>query len=253
MAFISDNSEELLRSRVEDTVTLCDKRYAPCFLGFLDEREQAIARDVLHALKFNNWLFSGGYSECERAMLCAYPDYVSVDDIEFPFIAVGFQYRSARSLSHRDFLGTLLATGIRRDTIGDILCGDGITVVFLRDEVVPYVCDQITRIGGEGVTVIADYNGELPIHKEYELRHETIASPRLDAIVKALTRCSRENAADYVRLGYIAVDHRTIDSVSFHLTAPCTLSVRGHGRFMIDQIGPETKKGRLQLLARKCI
>lgn len=253
MASISDNSENLLRSRIEDTVNLCDKRYAPCFLGFLDLREQAVTRDVLRALSCTNWRLCGGYADAERAMLCVYPDYVDADDIVYPFTAVGFRYRAIRPLSHRDFLGTLLSVGIRRDTIGDILCGEGFSVVFFREEVVDYICEHVTRIGGEGVTLIPDYDGTVPVFKEFEQRHETVASPRLDAVVKALTRCSREKAAEAIRLGDISVDHRPVDTVSYNLSAPCTLSIRGEGRFLVDQIGPETKKGRLLLLARKCI
>ena len=253
MAFTSDHSDELLRSRIKDTVNLCDKRYAPCFLGFLDLREQAVAREVLSALRCTDWCFSGGYPDAERAVLCVYPDYASPDDLEYPFTAVGFRYRPLSHLTHRDFLGTLLAAGIRRETIGDILCGEGFSVVFLREEMVDYVCEQIQRVGGEGVTIVPDYDGELPLSRAYEEHRETVASPRLDAIVKALTRCSREKAAEAIRLGQVSVDHRPTESVSAVLTAPCTVSIRGQGRFLIDEIGPETKKGRLLLLARKCI
>ena len=253
MGFTSKSEDEALRSRVEDTVRLCDKRNAPCFLGFLDLHEQAVARQALSNLPAESWGFYGGYDEAERCLLTVCPGSLSAEEAEFPLCAVGFRYRSVRSLSHRDFLGTLMSLGVRRDKMGDILCGEGLSVVFLHRDIVSFVCEQIDRIGGEGVTLLPEYSGELPVQHSYEERRETVASPRLDGIVKALLHCSREEAARLILTGLVSVDHQPTDNVSRQVSAPCTVSVRGHGRYLIDQIGPETKKGRLSLMARKCI
>ena len=253
MAFTSDSSEEILRARVEDVVRLCEKRDVPCYLGFLDLREQASVRRILTGMPAVSWRLYGGYDDAERCVLSVYPDYFDPEHLDFPIRCIGFRYRGVRALSHRDFLGTLLATGIRRDKIGDILCSDGFSVVFLRDEIADFICEQIDRIGGEGVTLIPDYNGEIPCEHAYEFLRETIVSPRLDVIVKTLIHCSREKATEMIRSGFVSVDHTPTDNVSAVLTAPCTVSVRGFGRYLVDQIGPETKKGRLALHARKNI
>ena len=252
MACISDESEHILISRIDDTVRLCEKRGAPCFLGFLDLHEQALVRREQGRFAGYRWSLLGGYLEAERCLLAVYPDYFEVQDEDCPFCAIAFRYRSVRKLTHRDFLGTLLSAGVRRDRIGDILCGDGLTVIFVREEISEFILEQIDRIGGEGVTLIPNYDGPLPIHREYEAIQETIASARLDVAIKALTRLSREKAADLIRLGLVSIDHLPETSVSASVSAPCTLSVRGYGRFLIDQIGPETKKGRLLFIARKC-
>ena len=252
MACTSDHSDYMLRSRIEDTVRLCDKRGVPCFLGFLDLREQAYAQQILRTIHADVIIsFYGGYSEAERTMLSISPAYYVAEACDYPLCRVAFRYRSQKKLTHRDVLGTLMSMGIKRDAVGDILCGDGLAVVILRDELAPFVCEQIDRIGGEGVTVIPSYDGELPIHIEYESIRETIASPRADSIVKALIRCSREQACDLIRLGSVSIHHIPIDSVSKSISEGDIVSVRGHGRYHIDQIGPETKKGRLALHARR--
>lgn len=251
MDCISEGSDEILRARIEDTIRLCQKRGVSCFLGFLDLREQAETRRILSGMTAVSWRLYGGYDEAERRLLAIVPDYLEEQFVDYPIRTVAFRYRKERSLSHRDFLGTLLSLGIRRDKIGDILCGNGLSVVFLRDEIAPFVCEQTDRIGGEGVTILSDYQGELPISQEYEWIHETIASPRLDVIVKTLTRTSRDRAAEMIRVGAVSVDHRPAESVSAMLSSPCTVSVRGFGRYLVDQIGPETKKGRLNLIVRK--
>ena len=253
MACTSDDSYAQLRARLEDIVYQSDKQATPCFLGFLDLREQALLRRVLCAYPDDTWRFFGGYGEAERTILAVFPDFYDPAFIDYPLCTVAFRFRAVRKLSHRDVLGTLLAAGIKRETIGDILCGEGIAVAFLRREIVHYVCEQIDRIGGEGVQVIPDYNGELPLSREYQDISDTIASPRLDAIVKALVRCSRDDAAQLIRNGMVSLNHLPIETVSAGIDAPATVSVRGYGRFLVDQIGPPTKKGRLMLFARKCI
>lgn len=252
MACISDD-EKRLYSRIEDLLYLSDKHGAPCFTAFLDLREQALVRQKLNATDGVNWRLFGGYDEAERAMLSVFPSFYEPEYVEYPMVSVAFHYRKIQKLTHRDFLGTLLAAGIRRDTIGDILCGDGLTVAFLSEDIVPYICEQINRVGGEGVSITPHYTGDLPISRAYMEIRDTIASPRLDAAVKALIRASREDAAQLIRTGYVSVDHLPTDNVSRQLTAPCTISIRGYGRFLIDSFGPETKKGRLQFVARKCI
>ena len=149
-----------------------------------------------------------------------------------------------------DFLGTLLSTGVRRDKIGDILCGEGITVVFLCDEIVEYISEQVDCVGGEGVTITPHYNGLLPVTRQYQEIRDTVASPRLDAVVKVLIRASREEAARMITTRLISVDHQIVENVSKTLTAPCTVSVRGYGRFYFDGEERKTKSGKGRMKIR---
>ncbi len=243
----------MLLSRIEDTVRLCEKRNYPHFIGFLDQAEQAIAQEFLHKQTDVNWLFYGGYQDAERCFLGVFPSYMETDLSLFPLQSVAFHYRKERSLTHRDVLGTLMSQGLRREAVGDILCGDGYAVVCLKADVVPYVSDQVDKIGGEGVRVERDYSGILPESHSYAPLSDTIASARLDAVVKALIRGSREQAASLIRAQQVSVDHRPALSLSATVAEGSVISVRGCGRFVIDQIGPETKKGRLHFAARKYI
>ena len=252
MACIS-NEDKWLFARLDDWLYLCNKRSCPCFSDFLDLREQSLISSRLQNVKGIGWKFFGGYADAERAILAVFPDFYDDACIQYPFVPVGFQYRKTHKLSHRDFLGTLLSAGIRREKIGDILCGDGLGVVFLCEDVVPYICEQVDRVGGEGVIITANYDGVLPVSRDFLELRDTIASPRLDAVVKALVRVSRDESARMIQTGLISVNHMVVENVSKSISAPCTVSVRGYGRFIIDAIGPETKKGRLQLVARKCI
>ena len=235
MDCISEGSDNILRSRIEDTVRLCEKRGVPCFLGFLDLREQASAQSMLRNCVSGDMTvaFYGGYPEAERAYLAVSPSYYQAVEDDYPFDCIAFRYREQKQITHRDVLGTLMGLGLRRDAVGDILCGDGISVVFVRNEVSRFVTEQVDRIGGEGVTIIPDYAGELPISIEYEEIRDTVASPRLDSVVKSLLRCSREKAAELIVRGSVSVNHTPTEAIAKHIDVNDVLSIRGHGRYLI--------------------
>ena len=176
-----------------------------------------------------------------------FPSFLPPDEALFPIRAIAFHYRAAATLSHRDVLGALLGTGIRRDKVGDIVCTAGRAIVLADEELAPFLAESVTKIGNEGVR--AEYPYDAPIEAEREFRElqDTVASPRLDAVVHAALRVSREEAARRIVAGTVSRNHFPALSVSDTVCEGDILSIRGAGRFRVKQIGPPTKKGRLIL------
>ncbi len=253
MASISNTSEEdaRLRARIADACNLCERRSCPRFVGFLDEHCQAVARAVLRETGQFQIAFFGGYPDAERVMLGVFPTFLPVDTALFPLTAMQFRYRASATLSHRDFLGTLLANGIKREVIGDIVCEQGSAVVFVAEEVAPFLADNIRKVGGEGVSITYPYTAPVSVTREFREITDTVASPRVDSVVKAATRLSREEAARRIEAGLVSLNHMPCLSVSATVREGDVLSVRGHGRFMVDAVGPQTKKGRYVLKLRQ--
>lgn len=242
-----------LRARLEDAVQLSEARSCPRFVGFLDERQRAAAQVQLQSAHGVNVAFYGGHDAAERTLCGVFPDFMEPDPALFPLTALAFRFRAEAELSHRDFLGSLLSCGVKRETIGDILCGDGLAVSFVGEDVAPFLCGQLTKVGGEGVAVTAGYTGALPAGRTYVSLRDTVASPRLDAVVKALVGVSREEAARLIAAGLVSLNHLPNLSVSAAVREGDCLSVRGKGRYLVDALGPPTRKGRLVLSARKCV
>ncbi len=111
------SNDKLLLSKVQDTIDLSYKRNAPCFLGFLNESEVQLIKDNLYL--DDNCSFYGGYGDAQRLIFAS----GDCEGSEFPLVAVKFSYKKEYKLTHRDFLGALMATGIERSTVGDILTG----------------------------------------------------------------------------------------------------------------------------------
>jgi RNA-binding protein YlmH len=246
MVSISDRTEEdaLLRARVGDACQLCEMRSCPRFVGFLDEHQQAVARAVLREKGSFEYRFFGGFEDAERTLLGVFPGFLPPDDELFPLSAIGFRYRGAATLSHRDFLGALLATGVKREKIGDIICNNGFTVVFVDSELAPFLAETVTKVGNEGVRAQFPFTEPVTVRREYREYQDTVASPRLDAVLKAILRTSREEAARRITAGTVSCNHMPCEAVAHTVHEGDVLSVRGVGRFLVVTLGPLTKKGR---------
>lgn len=237
--------ESLLKARIEDAVRLCKRRSSPVFIGFLDAHQQAVAKGMLPKDDDVTWSFFGGHPEGERTLLGVSPDFLPLEEAWFPLTPMAFHYRSERQLTHRDVLGTLLSVGVRREMIGDILCADGLSVVFVKDEIATFLQEEIVKIGGEGVHSEVPFTGELPAMHTFVERRDTVASPRLDAVLRVCIAASREEAARRIEMSTVSVNHIPCTNVSSQVAEGDILSVRGVGRFRVAKIGPPTRKGRL--------
>ena len=110
--------EEIFASHIDDLISACDRRNVPKFSGFLDLRQQKIAQYVASSVKADSFVFFGGFENAERKMFGVFPDYIIDKNSQFPIDCIEISH--SRPLSHRDFLGSLMSLGIKREIIGDI-------------------------------------------------------------------------------------------------------------------------------------
>lgn len=242
-------AKELLTAKLRDCVSIAARR--PCFLGFLDESETAFCEDFLGREKDIDWMLWGGYEEAERKIAGFFPDYLVPCPEAFPLEPLTFTWRKEDCLSHRDFLGSFMALGVERSVIGDILVGENRGVVFLRKEMTEYFCENLRKIGRVGVKVTKGMEEPLPGERKFLEISGVVASERLDCLVGLMCRTSREKASELIVSGAVMLNHREILSVSHHVSEGDIVSIRKHGKFMIDQLGPLTSKGRLSVKCRK--
>ncbi len=232
--------DKLLLDKAYDAIYLAERRNIPRFLGFLNEHESLYVRQ--HLPKSADITFFGGYPEAVRLMMGA-----SADEDSFPITALEFCYREQDDLRHRDFLGSLMAMGIRRDTLGDILTGKGRTVIFVRDDIVPFLLSDVDKIGRVGVKVSYADVDDLPIPDDIEELLFTLSSLRLDAFVAAAAHLSRDKAARLIKNELVMVDHVTDTEVSSQLKEGMTVTIRKHGKYVLAELRGTSKKGKLRL------
>ena len=241
--------QDLLAARLEDSIKLSRKRL--CFLGFLDEAQAAFCQERLSRRQDVAYLSWGGHEYAERVVLGFFPDYLEPAPEYFPITPLVLSYRKEDKLTHRDFLGSFMALGVERSVIGDIVVGEGQCVAFLREEMGEYFLRNIQKIGRVGVKPSLHWDGTLPGARQFAERSGVVASERLDCLTAFLCRTSREKAAGLITAGLVFLNHREALSVSQRVKEGDLLSVRKQGRFIIDELGPLTSKGRLVVKCRK--
>jgi RNA-binding protein YlmH len=192
-------------------------------------------------------IFYGGYDDALRTMMCAYEGDTSV--ISFPIEPVYFKFRESDQLSHRDFLGALMAIGIERSCVGDIVVNNGCAVCYLKSDIAEFVKSQIFKVGRIGVKITDKKPKNLVIANSFDEKVITVSSMRLDVLVASLTGLSREKTAELIMSGKAFYNYSQTQNVSLKISDGI-LSIRGYGKFIIEnQIG-FTKKGRIKLLIK---
>ncbi len=237
---------QILSARISDALRLRDTTDLFKAVGFLSESERAFV-STLSVLKGEKYTFWGGYDDAQRVYFVALPQWC--DDVSQTAVvqSITFSYRKCDSLAHRDFLGTLMSLGITRECVGDILCEEGRTVIFVSESVVNYIITQVDKVGGIGVTVQSGHTLPLPQTSQLKEGSATIASFRLDSIVAALLGTSREKAKEIINDKRVSVNGAVVDKVTYEPENTAKISVRGVGRFTLRDSSSLTKKGRIIL------
>ncbi len=269
------DEERLLISRAAELSARCD--YSAVASCFLTPREQRIVFSSGEAVR---GFFFGGAVGATRRKLVFLPSWIEYEaknlgvfsvekeeqlveilkgygceDIlsEF-YVPVHLKCSGYEKLSHRDWLGSLMALGIKRETIGDICCFEGETYVFAEPRAAAYIESELKRAGRDKVSAeICTLPDGFKIELEFENISTTIASARIDGVVRALCNVSRDEAAEMVSSGLVELNYFTESEVDAKISGGDIMSVRGYGKYFIDSADEQTKKGRFRLLARKLV
>lgn len=272
MPNVQDESLTILLSHLEE---LCDRAMRGRFTHscFLTPREARHAQLMLRRRgQWHRARLWGGYAEAERVVLLLFPDYVTdmINESEWhdtpietllamadehdPIVPLDVRGSGYRTLTHRDFLGSLLSLGLERTVLGDIAVGQDGAIVFCAAHIAPFLLSSVERIANDvvrvkKVAIPSDFDGG----RKYQSLRDTIASPRLDCIVAALCNLSRDAAQTAVRSGLVEVDYECEDRVDVTVPIPCIVSVRGVGKFAVRSLGEANRKGRFPLIADKYV
>ncbi|MCL2202055.1 MAG: YlmH/Sll1252 family protein [Oscillospiraceae bacterium] len=268
------NQHDLLLSRMEDLAKRAGK--IGCAASkFLTPAEAQVVAEYFKHRKHTALILDGGFENAERVRaVFLNPDWGHFEREE-QLSALRIKHRPQDSLGHRDILGAIMALGIERDTIGDIICPQDTaakpaggnqshqdqahphvdesapqpltapTLVCLP-ELRQYIIDNLIKAGRIGITVTATSLDELPTRQEeMTLKTDTVASLRLDAVLSAAFDLPRTKASELISAGRVSVNHLPCEQPAKELSEGTLLSVRSLGRAKLIETGGLSKKGRL--------
>jgi RNA-binding protein YlmH len=145
-----------------------------------------------------------------------------------------------------------MALGIKRETLGDILVGDGTAVIFALPTACEIIVRELTRAGNVGVSVLRERPDALP-QVRTEALEGVAASLRLDCIVAMMTKASRSDAAALIRAGKVTCSGQIVTQGTFAVTEGMRISIRGTGKFVFRSAGAQTRSGRYHIQYEKYI
>ena len=253
--------DKMALDRLEDLAEQARRRGYPTHTFFLTPTEQSEASAFLHRRKIPH-ILDGGLDDVERKVLFLMPDgwrddpddTARVEPVVCETIAAlklsipsgRFQSVSAKDhLSHRDYLGSLLGLGIRRDQVGDILVTDDGATVFVLATLLPLLLQEWTQVGAKPVHLeVIDLDSVAIVEREPELVRMTAASLRLDKIAAAGFHIPRTTMADWIRSGQVQLNWRVEQRPDAILKVGDVISLRGHGRLRLQAEQGKSRKDR---------
>lgn len=243
--------DKVLINELLEYAKACIYGYTVKHSDFLDPRQQKIAHDILDANKNICYGFFGGIEQSERAVCIIYDENYRITEEDIPISVLSITWgKSSRKLTHRDFLGSILGCGIKREKIGDIILDAERAYVACMSDISKYLLYNLNKVGSVSVSVI-ETNEALKKEENVKIISSTVASLRLDSLIATGYGISRVKAVEIVKSGKVKVNWEDIDSPSKEMKKEDVVSVRGKGRIVLEEVAGATKKDRIKIVIKK--
>lgn len=230
----------------------------PCVSDFCTPEDLYRARAVLHQTDITV-VSDGGYENAERQRIWFFPSWMPPEaqaemktggTVRVMICGSGYE-----KLDHRSYLGALLATGIRREKCGDIVCIDDSCAVLFCDETIANFLTQkpspLQKVGRDTVKIRYPAPDVVLPERQFTPVTDTVASARLDCAVASLTNLAREKAQSLIRSGDVTLNYSEELQCDKMLASGDVISIRRYGKFRIESLVPKQKGTRLRLSAVK--
>ena len=217
------------------------------FTNFLDLAALTCFYQTVPALPPVPYALFGGAEGCERKVLRLGDEGFCGYDQPFPIACLKItpvNPRFAEPLTHRDFLGALMALGVQRELLGDIIVRENETYLFCLERIADYIAVNFTQ--ARHTALRCQRVDAPPAGTLFTLRRQTVqlSSERLDALVAHVYKLSRGDAQALFSAGKIFVDGRLCENTGAVPKAGQIISVRGFGRFRYQGLDSLSKKGK---------
>lgn len=235
--------------RIIDKANGCLKNYDVRFSDFLNPFEVKNAKAILNSNDDLKYTVDGGYDKSERKIVFIYPFYMDYEDISetLRFIQIEGNFKF-KSISHKDYLGSLLSLGIKREKIGDIIIHENFCQVIVTFDICDFILMNLEKVARNNVKLKEISRKEVlynpPNYKEINF---TVSSSRIDCIISGLYNISRQESAKLINSEKVHVNYEKVISCSKEIKSESLISVRGKGRSQIINIGDLTKKGKIKV------
>lgn len=219
---------------------------------FLDPFGYSIAETVAaHYLRVR-LTADGGYQGAERVKAAfVEEEFRGVVDFGLTALAATVDVRYY-SISHRDVLGAVIALGVKREVVGDIIMGGRGCQIICDNAMVAFIKDNLTKIGPAPVELeIIPLSDIAPREEKIKEIRATVASLRLDTVAAAGFGMSRSQMTEEIEAAKVKLNWQDAKGPSQPVKAGDIISMRGRGRVEVVEIVGLTKKGRTSIFLKR--
>lgn len=201
-------------------------------------------------LKFK---FFGLTEESEKKLISILPKDFSEDELIPPikyFIIDG--QNKFKTLEHKDFLGTIMSLGIKRELLGDLIVSENICYGIAMENIFDFLSKNITSIGKIPAKLQEITPEKIPALNFKEI-FQTVSSLRLDSMISAVTNFSRNESVALIESGSVMLNYRIEKDKSKPVSPQDIITISKKGKFIfVDALG-ENKKGKIKIFLKKFI
>ncbi len=246
-----DEQEQILYNRIIDLARQVKGKGSPRFTAFLDQRQQAVALYAIQSVGDCQGVFYGGEGDSDRKVLGIIDGYAHLTEEMFPITVLGVRFPKDQRLSHRDFLGALMGLMIKRELIGDILISEGKGLIYALSSAATIIASELTQAGRTQVSCTIGKPADWQHEVNFEEINGTVSSLRLDCIVSHLLNLSRDASDKLITSSKVMNNSRLITDGAKQVSQGDIISIRGYGKYVIDEVGDRNKKGRIRIYCKK--
>ena len=138
-----------------------------------------------------------------------------------------------------------MSLGLTRSCAGDMIITGADVYLFVHAQMADFIAQSMKSAGKASL----DFHEmtQAPVIPEPEgMRFSAVVSSlRLDSVLAAAYRLSRNDAAVCIRSGLVKVNHLECERVDATVREGALLSVRGKGRVRLESIDGMTRKQRI--------
>ena len=250
------NEDQILKGRLSDLAKRAYNQNIYTYSNFLSPEQLSLFYETRQEYDFITATCYGGHEAAQRQMI----GFGSEDEFgyegTFPIKivrAVPIMEKFSDNLTHRDYLGALMNLGIARDTIGDILIKDKCAYIICIDSMADYITKELSKVRHTLINCEIVDNDIPELKPTFEDVSFPVSSLRLDVILANLIKCSRSESIALFEEKKVTLNGRITGRNSIILKEGDVFSVRGHGKFIFQQAGKTTKKGKIYVHIKRYV
>ena len=250
------NDEQILKGRLSDLAKRSYSHNIYTYSNFLSPAEISSFNEWKEDFSYIKYECFGGPAISERQIIgfgseeeLGYPGQFPITVIKVSPLLEKF----SDNLTHRDFLGALMNLGIERSTLGDILIKEKTAYIFCLESIADYICQELTKVKHTNVSCQITELDIPALTPTLVTESFPVASLRLDGILASLLKCSRKEALALFEEKKVTLNGHITGRNSILLKDGDVFSVRGHGKFIFDHAGGNTRKGKIYVYIQRYV